>query len=240
MRVGRLLAASVSALVLLAVAPAATGATTPPTAPVGAAEPWVLSLPGEPGVRFSAYDFRQDGFGAVDWPVEFVFHGNASIEKITDALCHTSPDPWRYCNEGGPMFLFASASAAGQPSEFVANSGLKRFREDCSSTAFTAHMRMYPVKDADASGSLGSVVIATAHLDFEDHAGCSGRIHGYPDVAEQWFIEALSHVPGWQVTPGAWNLGNGSDSYVIMRDLHGALVPHEYGHDDLATDVVVP
>jgi hypothetical protein len=94
--------------------------------------------------------------------------------------------------------------------------------------------------EGGVKSTYGSVVIATAHLDFEDHTGCTGRIHGDPDVAEQWFITALSTIPGWTVTPHKWDLGNSSDSYVIMRDLHGALVPHVYGSDGFATDVVVP
>jgi hypothetical protein len=189
-------------------------------------------------VRFSAYDFRQDGFGAVDWPAEFVFHGDVTIDKIADALCHTTPDPWRYCASGGPMHLFvAFGDGSTEVTEFAANSGVKRFKADCQSTQFTAHMRLYSTKETT---SLGSVVIGTAHLDFEDHAGCSGRIHGYPDIAQQWFDEALSRITGWQVTRDAWDLGNASDDYIILRDLSGALVPHVYGHDSRATDVVVP
>ena len=62
----------------------------------------------------------------------------------------------------------------------------------------------------------------------------------YPDIAQAWFDEALSQIPGWKVTPDAWDLGNGSDEYAILRDLSGVLVPHVYGHDSKATDVVVP
>lgn len=205
--------------------------STPATSPRDSAQPWVLSLPGHPDVRFSAYDFRQDGFGAVDWPAEFVFHGNATVGKIHDALCHQTKDPWSYCDAGGPMHLFNGES-------FDANSGVKRFREDCQTNSFTAHMRLYEVKDP--SDELGTVVVGTAHLDYEDHAGCSGRIHGYPDIAEAWFLEAMSQIPGWTITKDAWDLGNASDSYVILRDLGGVLVPHEYGHDSKATDVVIP
>jgi len=72
------------------------------------------------------------------------------------------------------------------------------------------------------------------------HRDEAGRIHGYPDIAEAWFLEAMSQIPGWQVTPDSWDLGNASDSYVILRDLSGTLTPHEYGHDSKATDVVIP
>lgn len=229
----RALAVLVAAVVALAVASVGQSSATTTTSPVGSPEPWVLSLPGHPDVRFSAYDFRRDGFGAVDWPVEFVFHGNATIDKIADALCHQTSDPWRYCDQGGPMHLFIDGS-------FAANSGQKRFREDCQLNQFTAHIRLYEAKGDAADGDFGTVVIGTTHLDYEDHSGCSGRIHGYPDIAQAWFDEALSQIPGWQVTPDAWDLGNGSDEYAILRDLSGALVPHVYGHDSKATDVVVP
>jgi hypothetical protein len=207
-------------------------ATVPPT---GSAPPWLTTLPGDTAT-FSTYDFRQDGFGAVDWPVEFIFRGNVSVAKVRDALCHQTEERWHYCNEGGPMHLFGSD---GTFDGFLANSGVKRFREDCQSEAFTAHMRIY-APEGGLKSTYGPIVIATAHLDFEDHTGCTGRIHGDPDIAEQWFISALSSIPGWTVTPHKWDLHNGSDAYVIMRDLGGALVPHVYGHDDYATDVVVP
>jgi hypothetical protein len=220
---------------LVGVFAAGTAAAAPPQPTTGTAPKWLTTLPGDK-VQFSAFDFRQDDFGPVDWPVEFVFRGNATPAKIADALCHQTADKWHYCNEGGPMHLFQDDESF---TGFVANSGLKRFREDCQSMAFTAHMRMYAPHDGLAS-TYGSLVIATTHLDFEDHTGCSGRIHGDPDIAEQWFITALSTIPGWTVTPHRWDLGNGSDAYVIMRDLGGALVPHVYGHDAFATDVVVP
>ena len=77
------------------------------------------------------------------------------------------------------------------------------------------------------------------HLDVQDHTGCSARIHGFPEVAEQWFIEAMQTIDGWTVTPKAMDLGNASDSYVVMRDLSGAKVPHVYGNDGLATQVAI-
>ncbi len=72
---------------------------------------------------------------------------------------------------------------------FLSNSGLKRFAENCSTNTFTVHMRPYAPKSTDGqsfvSAKYGHVVIATVHLDFQDHTGCSARIHGFPEVAEQ-------------------------------------------------------
>jgi hypothetical protein len=217
---------------------AATGSTPSPVSG--------LTLPDDVN-QFSGYDFRQPGFGAVDWPVEFVFRGNASVEKVKEGLCHGTENAWKYCDEGGPMYLYADEAAGDAAfTGFVANSGVKRFEENCSTNRFTAHMRLYAPKSTSDPGQhsfdspkYGHMVIATVHLDFQDHSGCSARIHGYPDVAEQWFIEAMKTIDGWTVTPAAWDLGNASDSYVILRDLSGAQVPHVYGHDGLAADVVI-
>ncbi len=49
----------------------------------------------------------------------------------------------------------------------------------------------------------------------------------------------MKTIDGWTVTPKAMDLGNASDSYVVMRDLSGAKVPHVYGNDGLATQVAI-
>ena len=46
-------------------------------------------------------------------------------------------------------------------------------------------------------------------------------------------------IDGWTATPGAWNLGNASQPFVVMRDLSGVEVPHGDGHNGLATDVFI-
>ena len=54
----KLVALLVAAVVALGTA-ASSAPSTPINSPREASEPWVLSLPGHPDVRFSAYDFRQ-------------------------------------------------------------------------------------------------------------------------------------------------------------------------------------
>ncbi|MCU1503871.1 MAG: hypothetical protein JWM12_3225 [Ilumatobacteraceae bacterium] len=209
----------------------------------------LVHLPGDDNL-FSNYDYRQDGQGAVDWPVTFVFTGNATIARIKDALCHATATPWTYCDTGSTMYLEARAAGPGAASAgFVRDGGVKRFGENCSTSDFTAHMRIYAPpagNDRDegrrsfTSAAYGSVVVATTHLDFEDHAGCGGRIHGYTDVAEHWFITAMRTVPGWDVRPDSLDLQNANETYVVLRQLSGAEVPHVYGNDRLATRVIVP
>lgn len=222
--------------------PAPTGLAT--AAVPGSPVP-VVSLPGD-ARQFSSYDFRQDQFGDVDWPVSFIFRGSASVSAIKDGLCKRSAHAWKYCKKGGPMFLFDAPVGAGPGDQrFAKDGGVKRFNQDCSTTSFTAHLRLYGLTAPDDAVSTpsgaapGAKVVGTVHLDFADKGGCTGRIHGYPDVAEQWLIEAMRTVPGWTVTPGAWNLRTASDTYVVLRKVSGVDVPHVYGLNGLATDVLI-
>lgn len=200
----------------------------------------VLSLPGDDR-RFASYDFRQRELGDVDWPVAFVFRGDISVDDIKDALCSKSTHAWKYCDKGGPMYMLDGPLASpGAGGVFVADRGVKRFNENCSTTRFSGHIRLYPLGGPDRKGSGLARVVGTVHLDFDDKGGCSGRIHGYPDIAKQWFLVAMRAVPGWQVTPDAWDLRNGSNQYVVQRKVAGVEVPHVYGQSRLAADVYVP
>jgi hypothetical protein len=237
-------------LVIVALAVAGLSAPSPPnphgatdvTSVVQAGSPVpILSLPGD-NRRFSSYDFRQDEFGDVDWPVAFIFRGNATVSSIKERLCQAPTHAWTYCDAGSLMFLFDRPPPGATPTTvtFVADKGVKRFNQDCSTASFTAHIRLYPLAASSSPGSAGgAAVVGTAHLDFEDHAGCSGRIHGYPEVAEDWLVDAMTSIKGWTVTRGAWRLHNGSRPYVVLRKVAGVEVPHVYGQDGLATDVVI-
>jgi hypothetical protein len=211
-----------------AIAPRPADVVSAPQSPVP-----VVRLPGE-AQAFSTYDFNKMTLDHVEWPVEFIFRGNASVPRIEEALCQLSVAPWRYCAHGSDEFLLRprvpSSTTLSAP-DFVANDGVKRFSETCSDTQFTAHLRLYQIST--------DTVIGTVHLDYEDTGGCSGSIYGYPDVAEQWFIDAMRAIPSWTVTPDSWSLGNGSAPYVVIDRSHGIDVPYVYGQDALATDVYI-
>ena len=241
------LAAALCAVAIALPSPSVGSATDVSTVTVPGSPVPVVSLPGDDR-QFSSYDFRQDQFGDVDWPVSFVFRGNASVSRIKDGLCKRSTHAWKYCTGGGPEYMFDAPLAAGASDQrFTGDTGVKRFNEVCSTTSFTAHIRLYSLTAPDnrtpaaaVTAMPGAKVVGTVHLDFDDKGGCSGRIHGYPDVAEQWFIEAMRTIPGWTVQPGAWNLHTATPPYVVLRKLSGVEVPHVYGMDGLATDVVLP
>ncbi len=223
-------------LALLAVSLLGCVSAAPPPPAPGA----TFQLPGDDN-QFTRYDLRQAASGPVDWPVTFVFRGNASIDRIRTGLCQETQHPWKYCDRGGSMYLFARGRTADEPfSGFIGDGGLKRFRETCATNDFTAHLRLYaPPAGSFASATYGRIVVATAHLDFQDKVGCSGRVHGYSDVAEAWFIEAMRTIPGWEVHADHLDLGNANETFVVMRDVAGADVPHVYQSDRLATEVVI-
>lgn len=232
---GRQLAQSSTRVLLAGLLLACAESAPPLTAPVT-----MVHLPGDDN-QFGAYDLRQAGSGPVDWPVTFVFRGNATVERIQNGLCSETQHPWKYCDHGGSMYLFARGGTAGEPfSGYIADGGLKRFGETCATNDFTAHLRIYaPAADSFTSPTYGHIVVATAHLDFQDKAGCSGRVHGYSDVAEAWFIEAMRTIPGWEVNADQVDLGNANEQFVVMRDVSGADVPHIYQSDRLATEVII-
>jgi hypothetical protein len=206
----------------------------------------VVRLPGDTR-PFSSYDFNKTELTRPEWPVEFVFRGDATVAGIEDGLCRLSSFPWKYCASGSNEFLYSPSDPGDltfESGDYLASGGVKRFSETCADTQFTAHMRLYPllqsggVLDAAPAGA-DAAVVGTVHLDYEDRGGCSGSKYGYPDVAEQWFEDAMRTVPGWTITPDAWNLHNGSAPYVVLDRQRGIVVPYVYGQDSLATDVYI-
>ena len=90
--------------------PVASGSTTSGTVAA-------VGLAGDDN-RFSPFDFRQNGSGPTDWPVTFVFRGNATMERVKAGLCRETRHPWKYCDSGGSMYLYARTG------------GIKRFGEN--------------------------------------------------------------------------------------------------------------
>lgn len=87
----------------------------------------------------------------------------------------------------------------------------------------------------------GYFIVGTAHLDYRDKNGCAGRIHGYSDVAENWFLGTISGVPGWSYVTDAWDFWNANSFHPPFgRVLGGQNVPHVYENNGLAYEVNVP
>lgn len=207
---------------------------------------------GQNNVRFTNYDYRQAGWGAVDWPTGFVFTNNASVNRVKDGLCSGTTHPWKFCQSGGPQYMRVEQRL--NPGDgccapgvwWDSDSGRKRFSQNCSSTEWTAHIRLYAPTNPSPTDVFydhvdGYMVVGTTHLDYQDKNGCAGRSHGGTEAAENWMIGTMSSVPGWNVSYNTFSgLQNANSRHIVQRTIGGASVPHEYVNDGLSSIVEIP
>lgn len=210
---------------------------------------YILTLPYDSN-RFTSYDYRQGTWGDVDWPTGYLFTGNANINKVKDGLCTGTSYPWKYCATGGPQYMYVEGVASGQGGSwagFDSDSGRKRFSQDCGSTEWTAHPRLYApqVKHGQSDDTFfslyyGYMVVATSHLDYQDAPGCGYRTHGYTEIAENWLSFTVNAVPGWTTYQNnSVYFSNANSSHTRWRELSGWYVAHIYDNDGNATYVDV-
>jgi hypothetical protein len=206
--------------------------------------------------RFTNYDYRQNGWGAVDWPTGFYFWNGATVNAVKNGICSGTTHSWKYCDVGGTMNMYVeqiyNAGAATGPgfAGFNQDGGRKRFSQNCGNPNWTAHMRIYgppTYNDAFYDINKGFQVAASAHLDFEDAAGCAGRKHGWSEVGENWMIGTMNATPGWQVSYNTAGFLNANANHDQPRCLDNPWpftgctnTPHVYDNDRLATTVRVP
>lgn len=232
----------------LVVAAALLGAAAPATAHHNST--YLMGV-GQSNNRWSSYDYRQNFYGDVDWPVGFVFHGNANVTAVKDGVCLHTTHSWKYCTSGGPQWLSIQAIASPWGpawTGFDNDSGRKRFSQSCTSTNWTSHMRFYAPQvkhgrpdDAFYSPDYGFMVVGTTHLDYRDRDGCAGREHGRTETAENWFIGTIRGVPGWTDTyDNPTIFYNANAPHTVNRTVGGVAVPHVYDNDGYGTLVNVP
>jgi hypothetical protein len=193
--------------------------------------------------EFYNYDFRGNvGFPPVDWPMHYLFYGNAHVNKVKQGMCSQTVQP--YCDTGGPQHMWVNGNAGGQ--SFVGfDSDLGRKRKSiCGDGTWWPHMRLYAphtnyIGDHSFySISVGYFVVGTSHLDYHDDGDCPGRAHGFNDVAENWFNTPLANVPGWTTFYECCSfLGNANSFHVTY---HGTAYPHYYENNDISSVVHVP
>lgn len=210
---------------------------------------WILNLQNDSNL-FTNYDYRQGGFGDVDWPTGFLFRGNANVNRVKEGVCSLTTHFWKFCIAGGTQNMYVKGVPPAESWEgFDTDRGRKRFEQFCNSMEWTSHMRMYAPQTTNgmASGDdnffsvqYGFMVVGTTHLDYQDKDGCGARQHGFTEVGENWFLGTLNGIPGWTVAPEIWGFLNANANHTIMRNLGGAMVPHTYDNNGLATEVVVP
>jgi hypothetical protein len=215
---------------------------------------WIICLPTcTEWTRFTNYDYRQNGWGSVDWPTGFFFMQNASRNSVRNGICSLTTHSWKYCATGRRSVHVRGTDLQRGPGDrrrvcsHVADSGRKRFTQNCTNNEWTAHMRIYGPPGIPGGNSYfydlqrGFQVAATTHLDYRDQGGCAGRTHGYSEIAENWMIGTMNAIPGWSVQYNTWGLGNSNTgpAHTVDRTLSGVQVPHIYDNDGWATTVVV-
>jgi hypothetical protein len=128
--------------------------------------------------RFLNYDFRSESASRTnaDWPIDFLFYGNASINKVKKKL-----RPWLGW-KGSSQYAKVNN---GTGWVWDSDKGIKT--QLCPIKGQTAaHMRIYapPTTDTLWNRGWGYYVIASSHFD---HQECwSGAKFGWSENTEHW------------------------------------------------------
>ena len=164
----------------------------------------------------------------VDWPVMFVFYGNATVAKVDKSLSSRLPI-WGV-NE---YFDLWDNPTTGQ---WVANTGVKSI-----SLSKALHMRLYGAGGVcSTNATWGHYVLATCHYDINELS--KNPTFGYSeDAATQIASMCRSAWGTSRVTANAFPLGNLELLRVEKRaNSKGGYDTHTWQSDGLATLVYVP
>lgn len=176
--------------------------------------------------------FTQDGDPVLradgrDWPVSFLFTGHATVAKVKAGLRRLG-----LTRRGHTRFL--GYHTPGGALRFDSDRGLKGA---CDANATDVHARVYAPTRTDRflDPDLGSVVVATVHLDHVDGCGAGPPLFGFSERAERRLASMIRVGLHWRVRVGAYPLGNAEP---LRRDRADS--SHVWLSDGLATGVVVP
>jgi hypothetical protein len=212
-RQGAIVAAAVAALLIVATA---SGATTQN-----------LKLVTYGKNSFYNYDFDSQKAAAsnVDWAVDLIFYGNASITKVYSKI------NWPWSGSNAYELLTTRSGSA-----WVASGGRKNTL--CTDT----HFRLYAPKVGYFSDPvLGHYVIATAHLD-KNECG-SSPTYGWNETAEANVAARAAAVWGKAaVTADATNLPDGTSTSKLLGNFNetGWQGNHYFWNDGRPTLIKVP
>jgi len=176
---------------------------------------------------FYNYDFDSQTASAtnVDWPVDLIFYGNASVSKVYNGIAWT----WSGSNE---YELLSTGSGAA----WVASSGRKDTL--CTDT----HFRVYaPAIGYFKSKALGHYVIATSHLD-KNECG-SSPTYGWNETAEANVAARAASVWGSAaVNANATAFPDGKSTLKLLGNVNqtGWQGNHYFDNNGLPTLIKVP
>ncbi|WP_214324601.1 hypothetical protein [Nonomuraea sediminis] len=175
---------------------------------------WDLVLPGG-GATFDSFDYNAQSrnINGVDWPVDLIFTGRATINRVKNVVSGT------LSLQGGVMYAWVNGV-------WDSDKGLKQHRgSTCQGDSY--HFRVYapPSTDQMYSNYYGYFVIATSHNDYNEN--CYGGYSYHNETDERW-IAGLFSSHGYAVHPDSIYLNNYENA--------GSL-----GYNDgWATEVVLP
>jgi hypothetical protein len=176
------------------------------------------------GDSWPNYDLTGVDMTSVDWPVDLIFWGNASVTRVNSKL------GWFWT--GSTIYALVDDGAG---STWIGSAGRKNTL--CTDT----HYRLYADKDgALTNAGLGNYVVGTAHRDVNE---CSRTpTYGYNEQAEATVAARARAVWGTAaVQEDAVFLPDGTSTYGL---LHNAGAPaegnHVYDNDGYPTLIRVP
>jgi hypothetical protein len=215
MMIRRALVLLVPLLLLSAAAPASASTTTN------------LQLVTYGQNSFYNYDFDSQSAVAtnVDWPVDMIFYGNASISKVYNKI------GWIWGGSNEYMLLNTGSGAT-----WVSAGGRKN--TFCTDT----HYRLYAPASTGyfTDPVLGHYVIATMHLD-KNECG-SSPTYGWNETAEQNVANRAAQVWGASaVQQDATTLPDGTSTLTLLNNVNetGWQGNHYFYNDGLPTLVKV-
>jgi len=187
---------------------------------------------------FTTITVKEDGFynydcesttadaANVDWPVMFVFSGNATVAKVDNALSSRLPiwgvDEYMDLNDGAGW-------------QWVANTGVKSV-----SLSRAVHLRLYaPGGQYFSNKTWGKYVIGTCHLDINELS--SSPTSGYSEDAAAEIAAMCQSIWGKRnVALNSFWMGNAEPLRIEERTKsNGDIEHHAWQSDGYATTVKV-
>lgn len=164
----------------------------------------------------------------VDWPVTFVFWGNATVAKVDQALSSRLPiwgiDEYMYLRDARKRF------------QWVSNTGVKSF-----SFTEALHLRLYGAGGVCLTNKTwGRYVLGTCHLDINELT--TNPTSGYSEDAATRIAAMCAAVFGaGNVQLNAYPMGNAEpDRAETHPNGDGGVNTHYWQSDGYATLVYVP
>ncbi len=208
----------VSACLAALVLAAAVGAATPP------ANFGPVSYGGD---TWTNYDLTAQTMQSVDWPVDLIFWGNASVSKVSSRLGWFWPGSTIYAqvdDGAGPVW----AGSGGRKNTLCTDTHYRLYADpDGFLTSFPASL-------------LGNYVLGTAHLDRSECFGSAS--FGFNEQAEATVAARARAVWGAAaVVEDATVLPDGTPTLMLLHNqVAGTEGNHVFDNDGLPTLIRVP